>query len=98
MTRARDASIYDTIGRGYRRHRVPEPRIASQIQGALGSARRVCNVGAGTGSYEPTARSVVAVEPSKTMIEQRSEGTVVRASAEALPFRGPLPSMLRWPC
>jgi SAM-dependent methyltransferase len=48
----------------------------------------VLNVGAGSGSYEPTDRDVVAVEPSRRMIEQRSPAAapVVRASAEGLPF------------
>ncbi len=79
-------STYDMIGRSYRQRRAPDPRIASQIWEALGNAQSVCNVGAGTGSYEPKARSVVAVEPSKAMIEQHPEGAVVRAIAEALPF------------
>jgi SAM-dependent methyltransferase len=47
------------------------------------------NVGAGTGSYEPTDRPVVAVEPSLAMIRQRPTGSppVVQASATHLPFR-----------
>jgi SAM-dependent methyltransferase len=46
------------------------------------------NVGAGTGSYEPTDRRVVAVEPSATMIAQRRGRTrlVTQAVAESLPF------------
>jgi len=42
-----------------------------------------------TGSYEPKDRDVIAVEPSETMIRQRSAGAapVVRASATSLPFR-----------
>ena len=65
-----------------------EPRIAAQIHAALGDARTVCNVGAGTGSYEPVDRAVVAVEPSTTMLEQRAVGSApaVRAFAEHLPF------------
>jgi SAM-dependent methyltransferase len=49
----------------------------------------VVNVGAGAGSYEPTDRFVVAVEPSMTMIRQRRSGSapVVQASATHLPFR-----------
>lgn len=45
------------------------------------------NVGAGTGSYEP-ASTVVAVEPSLVMVQQRPAGSApaVRAIAEALPF------------
>ena len=37
---------YDSIGRGYARARIPDPRIATQIHAALGDARRVVNVGA----------------------------------------------------
>jgi SAM-dependent methyltransferase len=79
---------YDRIGSGYNRHRRADPRIAARIEEALGNARSVLNVGAGAGSYEPTDREVVAVEPSAEMISQRPAGTapVVRASAEELPF------------
>jgi len=47
------------------------------------------NVGAGAGSYEPTAARVVAVEPSAAMIRQRHPhgAPVVQASASDLPFR-----------
>jgi SAM-dependent methyltransferase len=81
---------YDRIGRSYTRTRRTEPRIAARLHAALGDARRVVNVGAGTGSYEPADRDVVAVEPSPTMIAQRSPdgAPVVRAVAEALPFPG----------
>jgi SAM-dependent methyltransferase len=80
---------YDKIGASYTRTRRTEPRVAAQIHAALGDARRVVNVGAGTGSYEPTNREVVAVEPSPTMISQRSPSSapVLRAFAERLPFR-----------
>ena len=49
----------------------------------------VVNVGAGTGSYEPTHCAVLAVEPSSVMVAQRPAGAapVVRASASALPLR-----------
>jgi SAM-dependent methyltransferase len=79
-------SIYDRIGHGYAGHRIPDPRIAAQIWRALGDARRICNVGAGAGSYEPQDRHVIAVEPSREMIAQRRDRRVVRARAEALPF------------
>jgi SAM-dependent methyltransferase len=48
----------------------------------------VLNVGAGTGSYEPADRFVVAVEPSVEMLRQRPKerAPVVRAVAEALPI------------
>ena len=79
---------YDRLGRGYSRVRRPDPRIAAQIDAALGDARTVLNVGAGTGSYEPEARDVTAVEPSAEMIGQRPAGSApaVQASAEDLPF------------
>ncbi|MGH7288864.1 MAG: class I SAM-dependent methyltransferase [Myxococcota bacterium] len=81
--------LYDTIGRGYRRFRRPDPRIAGRIREALGGAESVANVGAGAGSYEPQGRRVVAVEPSLTMIRQRAldAAPAVRALASALPFR-----------
>lgn len=46
------------------------------------------NVGAGTGSYEPRDRDVVAVDPSSVMLAQRPAGSApaVQARAEALPF------------
>jgi len=84
-----DASAaYDRIGLGYTATRRPDPRLAAQVWAALGDAARVLNVGAGTGSYEPPDREVVAVEPSAAMIAQRSPGSapVVRAVAERLPF------------
>ena len=56
---------------------------------ALGDARTVINIGAGTGSYEPVDRELIAVEPSEIMIRQRTSqaAPVVRASATNLPFR-----------
>ncbi|MFI6316493.1 class I SAM-dependent methyltransferase [Nonomuraea sp. NPDC050556] len=80
--------LYDTIGTTYAVTRRTEPRIAEQIWAALGDARTVLNVGAGTGSYEPTDRDVTAVEPSAVMRAQRPAGSapVVAATAESLPF------------
>ncbi len=79
---------YDRIGRDYANTRRADPRIAARIEAALGDARSVLNVGAGTGSYEPVDREVTAVEPSAEMISQRPVGAapVVQACAEALPF------------
>jgi SAM-dependent methyltransferase len=79
---------YDELGHGYAKARRADPRIAARIDAALGDARTVLNVGAGTGSYEPGNREVTAVEPSAVMIAQRARGTVpvVQASAEQLPF------------
>ena len=41
---------YDTIGHGYSAYRRADPRIAAAVHEALGDARTVVNVGAGTGS------------------------------------------------
>lgn len=80
---------YDRIGMSYTRTRRTDPRVAAQINAALGDARTIVNIGAGTGSYEPADRGVVAVEPSPTMIAQRAAGAApaLRAYAESLPFR-----------
>jgi SAM-dependent methyltransferase len=82
-------ALYDRIGIGYSDLRRPDPRIAARVAAALGECRSVVNVGAGAGSYEPTDRSVVAVEPSAEMIRQRkaSAARVVQADAGRLPFR-----------
>jgi SAM-dependent methyltransferase len=81
-------SRYDTIGVNYSNLRKPDPRIEALIGRALGSARTVLNVGAGTGSYEPRDRQVTALEPSIEMIRQRPPGSapVVQGRAEQLPF------------
>jgi SAM-dependent methyltransferase len=81
-------SLYDRIGRTYSGTRRPDARIAARIEAALGDARTVVNVGAGTGAYEPPDREVVAVEPSAAMRAQRPPGAapVVDGRAEALPF------------
>nr|WP_084470383.1 methyltransferase domain-containing protein [Amycolatopsis benzoatilytica] len=61
----------------------------ARVLAALGTAESVANIGAGTGSYEPPNRSVLALEPSVEMIRQRPPGSApaVRAAAEALPLR-----------
>ena len=81
-------ALYDTIGKGYRNYRQPDPRIGAAIQAALGDAASVLNVGAGSGSYEPADRDVVAIELSATMIAQRKPGAApcVQGSAMDLPF------------
>jgi SAM-dependent methyltransferase len=79
---------YAALGTAYATRRRPDPRIAGVIRAALGGARTVLNVGAGTGSYEPWDRRVVALEPSTVMIRQRppAAAPVVRGTAESLPF------------
>lgn len=82
------AAIYDTIGVNYADLRKPDPRIAAAIHAALGPARTVLNVGAGTGSYEPEDRDVTALEPSAEMNRQRRRPAtaVIQGHAEDLPF------------
>jgi SAM-dependent methyltransferase len=79
---------YDRIGAGYSLRRRPDERLARHIRLALGDAKTILNVGAGSGSYEPSERMVVALEPAMTMIRQRTPeaAPVVRGHAEALPF------------
>jgi SAM-dependent methyltransferase len=81
-------ALYDSIGRDYAKLRRPDPRIASAIEAALGDAASVANIGAGTGSYEPRGRAVIAVEPSEVMIRQRpaQAAPCLLGSAEALPL------------
>ncbi|GAA3051110.1 class I SAM-dependent methyltransferase [Pseudonocardia yunnanensis] len=79
---------YQTFGKGYGLQRRTDPQIQTLIDNALGDATTVVNVGAGTGSYEPVGRRVLAVEPSVTMLAQRPPGAApaVRATAEAIPL------------
>lgn len=82
------SATYDAIGHGYSARRRSDPRIAAAIERALRGSSTVLNVGAGTGSYEPSALNVVAVEPSTVMIAQRPPGSApcVQGRAESLPF------------
>lgn len=91
-------AAYEDLGRGYRGQRQADPRLQAHVQSAVfggeqplavsgGAGLRVLNVGAGTGSYEPSAAGVVALEPAWRMLEQRKRrGNAVRGVAEALPF------------
>ncbi|TCO50907.1 class I SAM-dependent methyltransferase [Actinocrispum wychmicini] len=87
--------LYDDIGVGYSSARRTDPRWMTAIDAALGDAPTVVDVGAGTGSYEPADRQVIAVEPAVEMIRQRPSGAapVVRALAEALPVRAAAAAM-----
>ncbi|MFD2043833.1 class I SAM-dependent methyltransferase [Ornithinibacillus salinisoli] len=80
---------YDEHGKKYSNYRQTDPRIEKYISEALGTAKTVLNVGAGAGSYEPTDRYVVAVEPSSSMRLQRVKANKVPAvigTADSLPF------------
>ncbi len=93
------AERYDRIGIGYAGRRRPDPRWEKRTVEALGPGRSVINAGAGSGSYDPVDRLVVAVEPSQVMIAQRPDD---RAPAfEASPRRCQYltgPSTRRWRC
>ena len=81
-------SRYDAIGRDYQPYRVADPRIAEPLYRALGDCSSVLNIGAGTGSYEPRHCDVVALEPSRIMLDQRGPelAPAVQGTAESLPF------------
>jgi SAM-dependent methyltransferase len=83
-----EGRVYDAIGTTYTVTRRTDPRIAERIRAALGDARTVLNVGAGTGSYEPRDRYVLAVEPSAVMRAQRAPDAApcLAGPAESLPF------------
>lgn len=80
-------ALYDRIGRSYRRTRQADPRVAAAIWDALGDVDSVVNIGAGAGAYQPP-QTVLAVEPSRVMLDQRPAGAApaVEAVAEALPL------------
>lgn len=83
-----ESVLYDEIGGGYAETRRADPRIARAVRAALGDATSVVNIGAGSGSYEPTDLPVVPVEPSETMIRQRpgSLPPALVGTAEDLPL------------
>jgi SAM-dependent methyltransferase len=83
-----DDTDYATVAGRYAQVRRADPAIESQIIDALGDARTVVNVGAGTGSYEPRDRYVAAIEPSAQMRAKRSRQLVpaIDARADSLPF------------
>ena len=81
---------YDTIGSTYARTRTADPRIAARIHAALGDARTVLNVGAGTGSLRtarPRRRRGRTVGDDGGAARAARRAPAVRAIAEALPFR-----------
>lgn len=80
--------LYDQIGIDYSSRRQADQRWADVLRHQLQDVGSLVNLGAGAGSYEPEDLEVIAVEPSHTMIAQRSENSApaVCAFAEALPF------------
>ncbi|MFY7762300.1 class I SAM-dependent methyltransferase [Aquidulcibacter sp.] len=79
---------YDRQAQAYSQIRKSDPRIEALVHQALGDARTVLNLGAGTGSYEPVDRYVVAIEPSATMRSQRSLNLApaLIGTADSIPF------------
>jgi hypothetical protein len=78
-------------GVGYQDVRRPDPRLGRMIEEALGDAQTILNVGAGTGSYEPVDRQVVAIQPMKSDALQllphgHVRTTVVREGPLVPPF------------
>jgi ubiquinone/menaquinone biosynthesis C-methylase UbiE len=90
MTEIADPSFnYEVGGQGYSNFRQTDEGIAAYINHQLKDCHTILNVGAGTGSYEPSDKYVVAVEPSSVMRAQRVEGgrlPAVNGTSENLPF------------
>jgi SAM-dependent methyltransferase len=82
------SALYERLGQTYQQARRPDPRIDRLLVAAIGDAHSVISVGAGTGSYEPADRYVVAVAPAAAMRARRpaTAAPCIAASAEALPF------------
>jgi hypothetical protein len=94
-----ESTLYDEIGARYSERRQPDPRIFEVVRSALGEARRIVNVGAGAGSYEPADITVAAVEPSSVM---RRSGPLTW-SRQCFPVPSTFPSWTArstgpWPC
>ena len=80
---------YNKFGQKYSGHRQTDPRIAEYVFSALKDSKTILNVGAGSGSYEPADKYVVAVEPSVVMRNQRiqnGKNPAINAKADNLPF------------
>lgn len=80
---------YDGKDHNYPAIRKADPRIGMYVRRSLDSCDTVLNVGAGTGSYEPADKFVIAVEPSSVMRAKRlalGRYPAVNAKADDLPF------------
>jgi SAM-dependent methyltransferase len=89
MSLQEPAFDYNKLGQKYSGYRQTDPRIAKYVYEALGDAKTVLNVGSGAGSYEPSDRYVIALEPSFEMRSQRSANNkfpAVIGTADSLPF------------
>lgn len=80
---------YDGKNHNYSAIRKADPRIGLHVGRSLENCRTILNVGAGTGSYEPDDKFVIAVEPSSDMRAKRlalGRTPAVDAKADDLPF------------
>ena len=80
---------YDSFGQKYSGHRQTDPRIAKHVFDELSDSETVLNVGAGSGSYEPEDKFVIAIEPSAVMRKQRlgnNKSPAINAKADNIPF------------
>ena len=79
---------YDRLRGEYGLRRRSDPRIERELHAALGSAHSVLNAGAGTGSYEPRDRNVLALEPSRQQRAQRppDAAPALSCGVDELPF------------
>lgn len=82
------APAYDRIGLSYNDVRCADQRFETAVWRAPGDAESVLNIGAGAGSYEPSDREIIAVEPSPVMIAQRPAHAVsaIQGVAESIPL------------
>lgn len=73
----------------YRLARHPDPRIQAQVSAELHGFGSLLNVGAGTWSYEPPGKAIVAMDRSMEMLRRRPAGAApcIHGSAEDLPFK-----------
>jgi SAM-dependent methyltransferase len=80
---------YDSRDHNYSAIRKADPRIGIYVRHSLNGCDTVLNVGAGTGSYEPEDKFVIAVEPSSVMRAKRlalGRNPALNAKADDLPF------------
>jgi SAM-dependent methyltransferase len=80
------AARYDEIGCDYATTRREDPRLRDRVLSALGDSGTIVNVGAGSGSYEPRGRYVIAIEPSDVMAAQRPAELVPAIRGSAVPL------------
>jgi len=80
---------YDSKSHNYSSIRKADPRIGEYVRKSLSDSDTILNVGAGTGSYEPEDKFVIAVEPSAVMRAKRlalGRNPAVNGKADDLPF------------